>query len=159
MYKVGKFAGMGFVNAFADYESKAGKAGAGLANASMTGMSNILSKISDFISSDIDAQPTIRPVLDLSDVKSGAGSIGSLFSQGALSVSASSVGSISTSMALRQNGQTSEDVVSAIKALRHDLSDMPRNTYSINGITYDDGSNVQSAVEALVRAVRIDRRT
>ena len=32
------------------------------------------------------------------------------------------------------------------------------NTYQINGITYDDGSNVVGAVETLVRAARIERR-
>ena len=49
-------------------------------------------------------------------------------------------------------------MVSAINGLRKDISDMPRNTYSINGITYDDGSNVSDAVKTLVRAARIERR-
>ena len=35
---------------------------------------------------------------------------------------------------------------------------MPRNTYHVNGITYDDNSNVASAVKSLVRAARIERR-
>lgn len=32
------------------------------------------------------------------------------------------------------------------------------NTYIINGITYDDGTNVAEAVESLIRAVRVERR-
>ena len=32
------------------------------------------------------------------------------------------------------------------------------NTYQINGITYDDGSNVRDAVETLIRASLIERR-
>ena len=31
-------------------------------------------------------------------------------------------------------------------------------TYQINGITYDDGSNISNAVETLVRAARMERR-
>ena len=57
-----------------------------------------------------------------------------------------------------QNGRNSDSVVSAINGLRKDISEMPRNTYSINGITYDDGSNVAKAIETLIRATKIERR-
>ena len=45
------------------------------------------------------------------------------------------------------------------KALRKDIADMPRNSYTINGVTYDDGTNVSDAVGSLVRAIKIERRT
>ena len=50
-----------------------------------------------------------------------------------------------------------------IKTLKtKDLKDsMPAagsTSYNINGITYDDGSNIVNAVETLVRAARIERR-
>jgi hypothetical protein len=31
-------------------------------------------------------------------------------------------------------------------------------TYQVTGITYDDGSNIATAVEDIVRAARIERR-
>ena len=40
--------------------------------------------------------------------------------------------------------------------LKEEISNGP--PYTINGITYDDGSNVTKAVETLVRAAKIERR-
>ena len=40
-----------------------------------------MSKISDYINSDMDTQPTIRPVLDLSNVQSGTRQINAMFSR------------------------------------------------------------------------------
>ena len=56
-----------------------------------------------------------------------------------------------------QNG-TNSDVVSAIDQLRKDLSSNIGNVYNIDGVTYDDGSNISEAVQALVRAARVERR-
>lgn len=129
-----------------------------MAKAAISGTKDAVSKIVDVINNDIDSQPTIRPVLDLSDVRTGVNSIGGLFSGRTLSVNTRSVGTISAAMANYQNGNTDE-LVSNIKALRKDISDMPRNTYSINGITYDDGSNIADAVKTLVRAAKVERRS
>jgi hypothetical protein len=53
-------------------------------------MSNVVKNISDMIDDNINAQPTIRPVLDLSNVESGAGRINSMLSRTrAMAVSAS----------------------------------------------------------------------
>lgn len=49
-------------------------------------------------------------------------------------------------------------MVSAIDKLRKGLNDIGGPSYTINGITYDDGSNVANAVESLVRAARVERR-
>jgi hypothetical protein len=57
----------------------------------------------------------------------------------------------------RQNGGN-DDVISALKDLKSSLSGRTGDTYSINGITYDDGSNVSEAIKTLVRAARIERR-
>ena len=72
---------MGFVNALDDYESKSYDAGSGIANAAKNGLSNAISKITDVINGEIDTQPTIRPVLDLSDVESGTSRLNALFSR------------------------------------------------------------------------------
>ena len=61
-------------------------------------------------------------------------------------------------MKKRSKNGKNDDVVSAINKLRNDLGSMSGNTYNINGVTYDDGTNVSNAVEALVRAVKIEGR-
>ena len=107
----------------------------------------------------MSAQPTIRPVLDLSGVEAGANSIASMFSGNrTLAISAPNIGAISASRSGRQNGNSSNDIVAAIKGLRKDINNMPRNTYTVNGVTYDDGSSISDAVSTLVRAAKVERR-
>lgn len=155
----GKWLGEGLVIGMHKMSDKVYVAGNELGKTATSTMSSAISRITDFINSDIDAQPTIRPVLDLSSVQSGVNSIGGMLSgRRTLTIDASSVGSISASMNALQNGSNTKDVVTAIKGLRNDIANMPRNTYNIDGIIYDDGTNVAEAVSSLVRAVRIERR-
>ena len=157
--QAGKWLGEGLIIGINKMNSKVYNSGYNLGETATNTISSAISRISDAVNSDIDAQPTIRPVLDLSDVKSGANSIGGMLSgKRTLSVNTENVGAISASMSRIQNGSDSGEVVSAIKSLRKDISKLPRNSYTINGITYDDGSNVSNAVETLVRAARIERR-
>ena len=66
--------------------------------------------------------------------------------------------SISTMMNRRNQNGSTEEVVSAINKLRKDLGNVG-NTYTIGDITYDDGSSISDAVQSLVRAARVERRT
>lgn len=69
-----------------------------------------------------------------------------------------SLNDINTSMNYKnQNGDIGE-VVSAINKLRKDIGNMEHATYQINGITYDDGSNISDAISTIVKAARIGRR-
>ena len=155
-YKIGAFTGEGFVNALGDYESKTYKAGRGIAESARIGLSDAISRVMDTINSDMDAQPTIRPVLDLTDVEQGIGSIGGMFGGASIGVR-SNLGAIN-SMMNNQNGANS-DVVSAIEDLGRAIGNRSGDVYNVNGITYDDGSNITDAVRTLVRAARVERRT
>lgn len=157
-YRVGDYAGQGFINALSDYGDKSYSASAMMARSAKQGLSDSISKIKDIIGSNIDAQPTIRPVLDLSDLKTGMGAVNGLFnSRESLGVIAN-VGSINARMNRSIQNGTNSDVVSAIDQLRKDLSSNMGNVYNIDGVTYDDGSNISEAVQALVRAARVERR-
>ena len=120
-------------------------------------MSKAISGISDVVNSDIDSQPVIRPVLDLSGVESGANAINGMFGMTPSVDVLSNVDSINARMSNSQNGGNF-DVISAIKDLGSKISGMSGNTYIVEGITYDDGSNVADAVESIIRAARIERR-
>ncbi len=87
-YRIGNFFGLGFVNAIDTYEDKAYDASANMAQSARTGLSNAIAKMKDTIGDGINAQPTIRPVLDLSDVTAKSSRLNSLFSRSqALSIS------------------------------------------------------------------------
>ena len=157
-YDIGDYGGEGFVNAFTDYEGKSYKAGFNMAKSSLSGVSKAITRINDIVNSNIDTQPTIRPVLDLSDVSSGIGMIDNMLGLNPSVGMMAKIGTISNMMNRNQNG-ANDDVITAIKSLGRSLNGRTGDTYNINGITYDDGSNIADAVKNIVRAARVERRT
>ena len=156
--KAGKWLGEGLIIGMHKMSDRVYNSSYGLGDSATSGISSAISKVADFVNSDIDAQPTIRPVLDLSDVKSGIGTIGGMFGGQTLSVNTRSVGSIAASMNRRQNG-ANDDIISAINGLGRRISESSGDSYTINGISYDDNGNVADAIRTLVRAARIEGRT
>lgn len=155
--KAGKWLGEGLVIGIKKMYSKVYDSGHSLGETAVDSITTTVSRIADAIDSDIDAQPTIRPVLDLSDVRAGASSINGMFDINPSVGVMSNVRAINSMMNGNQNGGN-DDVISAIKDLGNKMSGKSGDTYQINGITYDDGSNVSDAVATLVRAVRVERR-
>lgn len=153
-YKIGDFAGQGFVNALNDSVGSSYNSGKEMAKASMDGLSRALGGIGE-LTDDIDANPVIRPVVDLTEVQAGASAISGLLNNtNAIGVRARQIGGI---VNRRQNGANAE-VISAIRDLKKAVNSVGGTTYNVNGITYDDGSNVSSAVQSLIRAAKIERR-
>jgi hypothetical protein len=157
-YKIGSFTGQGFVNALIDYASNTYKAGAAMANSARSGLTDAISKIRYAIDSDMDMQPTIRPVLDLSDVRTGAAAIGGMLGVGQSVGVMTNVGAISTMMNQRRQNGATEDVVSAIDKLRKDLGKTGNTYNSINGVSYSEGDDVSEAIKVIVRAAKVERR-
>ena len=118
---------------------------------------NALSLLGNVIDSDMDVQPTISPVVDLTNVEAGAGAINGLLGQDVMVGASANLSAINYGMSRNQNG-VNDDVVSAINKLRKDLGNISGDTYQINGVTYDDGSNITDAVHTLVRAAKVERR-
>lgn len=158
-YKIGDYTGQGFVNALSDYGTKSYNAGSEMADHATSGLNDSIGKIRDLINGDLDTNPTIRPVLDLSDLKSGVSSINGMFGTGASVGLMTNVGAISASMNQRNQNGFSSEVVDAIDKLGKKLDNVGGNYYNVDGITYDDGSNVSAAVEDLTRAIRLERRS
>ena len=127
-----------------------------MADETLRGTSKAIAKVSKLISSDMDTQPTIHPVVDLSDVESSVGAMSNMLNMNPSVGIMSNISAISSTMNSRQNGAS--DVVSAIKDIGKKLGSSGGDTYNINGITYDDGSNIAEAVKTLVRATKVERR-
>ena len=87
-YHIGDFFGLGFVNAIGTYAVKAYNASADMADSAKIGLGNAIAKVKDMIDNGVDGQPTIRPILDLSDVEEKSHRLNTLFSRSqALTVS------------------------------------------------------------------------
>lgn len=129
-----------------------------MAKDTLQGTSQTIAKVATLVSDGIDAEPTIRPVLDLSAVSKSASDLNSMLETDPSIGLMSNVRSVSSMMNNRQNG-TNDDVISAIHDLGKQISKSSGDTYAINGITYSGDSDVSDAIRTLVRAARIEGRT
>lgn len=156
-FKNALFTAQGLLNGF---DSKMGdiyKAGAGMGEAATDGTRTALAQMSSLLAGDMDTTPTIRPVLDLTDVANGAKSINGMLGGRTLSVNSLTANSLAASMNSRQN--RSDMVLSALDNLSRTMSAQSTgNTYNINGITYDDGSNIATAIGMLAHAAIVEGR-
>lgn len=153
-YAVGDFAVQGLTNALNDGQKSAQSAGANVATSSLAGLQNSLNMISALMSSGLDTSPTITPVIDDSQIRAGIQRVNTMMTNLTVGQNMAMAGA---SFGINQNGDTS-DVVSAINGLRKDILERPQNVYTVNGVTYDDGSTTANAVKTLVRAVKMNGR-
>lgn len=79
-YQIGDYFGVGFANGITDNIHNAGISSEKLANSATTGLSNAVSKIAALIDSGMDMNPTIRPVLDLTEIQNGSAAMADLMS-------------------------------------------------------------------------------
>ena len=78
-FKLGSYAGEGYVNGIIPFIAKAGKAAMEMAKSGMDGAKTAMNHVSHLISGDLDIDPTIRPVVDLSEVQSGIDVMNQMF--------------------------------------------------------------------------------
>lgn len=153
--QIGKWTVMGMEKGLDNNAYRVSRSATNMADSAITAMQNSISMIANAVNDNIDAQPTIRPVLDLSNVEAGARSLNGMLDGSQLSASLS--GDMSRSIGTIQNGNNNGELLSAIKDLQGNVRNSG-DTYQINGITYDDGSAISSAVQTLIRAAKIERR-
>ena len=125
-----------------------------------------LDYLADLMSGDIIDDPTITPVLDLSEIQNGANRLYSMMSDvdryslnGNIALANDASLSINRDQRRRQESEnqmmgTLIDAINGLSALIGNTG----NVYNVNGVTYDDGSNVSSAVRSLIRAAKIEGR-
>lgn len=118
--RIGNFFGLGFVNAIFNYVDRSYEAGTEMASAAKNGLNKAVSKVREFVNGEIELQPTIRPVLDLSDVRSGVNSLSAILSKNqAHTISASMNRTMSD---LVQNGETSGEIGNSYSFVQNNYS-------------------------------------
>ena len=151
-FKIGDFAGLGFVNALGNYEKKSYKAGSEMAKSAKNGISKAIANIANLVDTDIDSQPTIRPVLDLSDVSNGAGAINGMFDMQPSVGVMSNLRAINSSMNDRQNGNS--ELLSAVKGLRKDFANSNGGVTVDVHLDYNAGSDANEIANDIATSLR-----
>ena len=145
--RIGGFFGMGFVNAISAYADKSYEAGAEMAAAAKNGLNEAVNRVRDFVEGNMDTQPTIRPILDLSEVRAGAHTLSALLSR-------RQAMSISAGMEPKTNG-TVQNVETATPQTGNSYN-FTQNNYSPKALSridiYRQTKNQFSALKGLVEA-------
>ena len=154
--QLGKYTAEGMSIGLDKYAFMAEESASDLATGILENVRNPLRNVADILNDEIDVNPKITPVMDLSNVMEGNKLLTNMIADHDMQINARS-GSIAGSVGKIQNRYDNSDVIAAVNGLKESLNNNGPS-YTINGITYDDGSNVSAAVQTLVRAARIERR-
>lgn len=155
--KIGAGVPEGFAKGIERFSYLGARAVEGMSNDAIGSASKVLSNVTAALTDDVNTQPTIRPIVDLSNVENSSDAISNMLAMDPTVSAFSNVHSISAMMNRNQNG-ANDDVVSAIKDLGKTIGKASGDTYQINGITYDSGSEVSDAIQTLIRASIIEGR-
>ena len=143
-YSIGNFFGLGFTNAIRDSGDTAYERSSEMADKARQGLNDAVAKISKILDSDMDVKPTITPILDLSNVRTGANKLNAMFSRNR----ALSIGSIGT------NKSISENQNGASKEVSSPVWNFTQNNYSPKALSrveiYRQTKNQISAAKGLV---------
>lgn len=155
--KIGAGVPEGFAQGIERFSYLGARAVESMSNDAIGSASKVLSNVTAALTDDVNTQPTIRPIVDLSNVENSSDAISNMLAMDPTVSAFSNVHSISAMMNRNQNG-ANDDVVSAIKDLGKTIGKASGDTYQINGITYDSGSEVSEAIQTLIRASIIEGR-
>lgn len=120
---LGKFAVEGFSQGFRRYSAMSTKAAEDVSNDALSAVSDVIEAMNIASDDSLDIQPTITPVVDMSNVSAASGMLNGYFGQVPMNVSSYlNSSTISDALAaISQNAAGSTDVVSAIRELRSDV--------------------------------------
>ena len=158
MTQSGEWGGEGFVIGLLNLVSSAKNAGTELADGAINSITEAIGRARDVLENTEATQPTIRPVVDLSDVSSKARAINQTFSANrrfSVGVTASKVASASAGFSSSQNGVSNSESASGGSSKVNNIS-FTQNNYSPKALSrseiYRDTSNQFSALKEAVFA-------
>ena len=135
-----------------DYSYKAVDATENMADT----ITSTISSIVDMVNSDIDSEPTIKPVLDLSNITDGVNQMdGMLSANRSINLAASSSGTMNNNVTAQQ------EMAMAFESLKATLSDLASEGGTVNNntfnITGDDPKAIADEVSRILNN-KVERR-
>lgn len=125
---------------------------------SMKTFANAVMVAYESASDELSANPVIVPIVDMSNVDKAAGKINKSFGYASIG----SVSATNLAASISVDGSNNSKMLKTLGKIENALYGVQPSTvnnYNVNGITYDDGSNVANAVGELVRVARVEGRS
>jgi tape measure domain-containing protein len=151
-YAIGKFTTMGWANGVDKYGDTVVDAHAGVANSALDTVKKTMSNIDGLMSSEVNMNPTIRPVLDLSAIKKDGAQIDGMLGVPSLSLSASydKASALASADRVRRetsSGTSTEAVTSSAKGDQYNFTQINNSPKAISSAdTYRGTKNQISAL-------------
>ena len=155
--KAGKWLGEGLVIGMNSMSKAVYNAGHTMGESAANSITSYAVKMADIFSQDLDVKPVIAPVVDLSNVKTGIRMANGLLTN-AIADTTATVSVMGASVDRRRRADENGELTAAIKKLNNNLGRVGNTYNTIDGITYDNGSQISEAIETIVRAARVERR-
>ena len=155
-YEIGDYFGIAFVDAIDTYGDKAYSAGYSMASSAKIGLQKAVSKISSLIENGIDSNPVITPVLNLDNLATGAGVINDMFSMSPTVGTLAKANIINSTINNQNRGN--DDVITAINSLNKTMKDASNDKLSIGNINVESGSELEQAMQTIIRYAKMERR-
>lgn len=155
--KAGKWLGEGLVIGMNSMSKAVYNAGHAMGESAANSITSYAVKMADIFSQDLDVKPVIAPVVDLSNVKTGIRMANGLLTN-AIADTTATVSVMGASVDRRRRADENGELTAAIKRLNNNLGRVGNTYNTIDGITYDNGSQISEAIETIVRAARVERR-
>lgn len=127
-----------------------------------TGIAAAVQAFNDSLNGEIDSEPVIRPVIDLTNVRNANGAINSMFGDTPFTFTGSIQNANLTAGSMTANGTTNDVLIAGIydtvKQIAADMSDEPNNTFENTfNITGSDPREIAQEVSDIIQR-QVDRR-
>ena len=138
---LGEYIDLGLINGINNYSGLVVKSAEQLGQDSINGLKSVMSQISDAVSTDINSEPTIRPVLDLTGVQSGANALNSIMAGQTYGLAVSKLNQDRSLLTSRQNGSN----------LFGEQGQLIKNEFNLYGVTIRSEADIDKIADQLYR--------
>lgn len=159
---LGEYSDEGFINGLKNLVGKVKTTGGNVGLAALNAMKDAVADISDIVGDEIDTSPTIRPILDLSDVQNGANQIYGMMNHNGYLLSGSLRIADDTMQNLNRNRPNDDRMTLAVDELKKaidTIANAPSQAFeNVFNIT---GSNAEEISDIVVSKIQrmIERRS
>ena len=126
-HEYGRYVVEGFANGITDYAKVATNAASQFGEGTLDKINSIVNRVTELVENGISTEPTIRPIMDLTDVNTGMRDLGSMIDANtSMELATSANIGVNTMLERNQNGVVvnNNDVLRAIVDLKDNLTDM-----------------------------------
>jgi len=153
MFAIGKFTVRGLINGLLALKDKVHGTGAEVAEEASDGMNTALSNMMTIFGSDMDYEPTIHPIVDLTGVSAGANAINGLLDMDkTMELSRKAMFDANVAWARNQNGLqvNNSDVVASLESLKKNMASLEDKVGNLK-VVMDTGALVGQIAQPIDR--------